>query len=250
MVGECGYCGQRRALTEEHVIPQWLEKLCDARGEYQQVVGNSLIPSGNKRSARCVCVECHRWINHTYEEPVQPIISPLVLGQARVISSAEQAVIAGWAEKVALGMGMIDWGVRRVRHLSNPFRRLGVPTSRTFVALGAVPPVLNPGNVQWPDHPVTKEEPVYEAPRLEPGGVQHTFQAVHLIMLVIHTATNSERQRVTKAYRLYPSLIRIWPSTGENVTWPPPGWFDEPLHIAFRALNDWPEVVSDGPEVG
>jgi len=237
MTGECAYCGRVRALTEEHAIPQWLESLCDAQGEYQRVIDGELVPSGYKRATRSVCVECHRWINHTYEEPVQPIITPLVLGEVAVISPSEQTVIAGWANKVALGQAIIDYEARRVRELCRDFKLSGVPSSRTVVALGAVPPVLNPRAVKWPNHPVVDEQPPDEAPDVPPSSIRQTVQALHVVMLVEHLPRNSLAKQVSDAHRLDPRLTLIWPLTGVDVTWPPPILFEEPLQIAFMSMR-------------
>jgi hypothetical protein len=107
----CIFC-ERRPLSEEHLFPLWLRKIVPLTGpnkhtalifnkdyDTDELVEGTMTFAGPPaaRQFKIVCTSCNTGWMHELEEAVSPIISPLILGEKRILSEADQSIICKWA---------------------------------------------------------------------------------------------------------------------------------------------------------
>ncbi len=109
MAVPCVFCGQLKP-SKEHVYPKWLRKVM---GEYDRVV--NVVETAEGRTVRptqaafditvqAVCHDCNTGWMHDLEDAASPLLKPMIRGERRDLSVAQQRVLALWVCKTVLMM--------------------------------------------------------------------------------------------------------------------------------------------------
>ena len=110
MPGTCVFCGSVGTMTGEHVLGDWLnrigqdlEPVTHSAGWLNQI-GRQMGPPQRpyQQKVRDVCGECNSGWMSSLERKAQRVLTPLILGEAGVISLQDQGAIAMWVQKTAL----------------------------------------------------------------------------------------------------------------------------------------------------
>jgi hypothetical protein len=119
----CIFCGAQVRLSREHVFPQWLRELFPdlGEGDYLRRLVTLSTDKHHERSGppfdvvvRDVCRDCnHGWMEGL-ETQARPILTPMLLDEARVLTATDQHVVATWATKTMLTMQGANIGGERV----------------------------------------------------------------------------------------------------------------------------------------
>jgi hypothetical protein len=97
----CAFCGEL-AASDEHVFPKWVSRALARIAPMNLKTDYGPRPIKSLEITAPVCEKCNtRWLS-VLENDVQPILRPLIHGEERVLSPAEQRVLATWAAKTAL----------------------------------------------------------------------------------------------------------------------------------------------------
>lgn len=108
----CVFCGSTGALSTEHVIPKWLRKALVITGPVKQYTGTAYTTSAETLSIvfHEVCTQCNNGWLERLETAVRSVLSPMLLGAAPgtaiVLDPDQQAILATWAVKTALLLGL------------------------------------------------------------------------------------------------------------------------------------------------
>jgi hypothetical protein len=101
----CRFCGATEKLTREHWLPQWTRALVDdgppapyVRAEEEQIEHIWDAPLGSM-TVKQVCEGCNAGWMSQLEEQARPLLTPMLRGQVRTFSAAEQLMLATWAAK-------------------------------------------------------------------------------------------------------------------------------------------------------
>ncbi len=105
----CAFCGStKRPRGKEHVFADWLSTigLDESPVEYHvgrlNRVARRWTSSPFTATVGAVCDDCnHGWMSQL-EGDAKPVLTPLILGEARELSADDQRLIAVWAFKTAL----------------------------------------------------------------------------------------------------------------------------------------------------
>lgn len=87
--GECRLCGEVRQLTYEDVYPTWMRKFV----RRNLMAADQRVP--DKVTLRA-CNDCNRELGEKFENPVAPILKPLVAGQRVTLDPDELRTVASW----------------------------------------------------------------------------------------------------------------------------------------------------------
>jgi hypothetical protein len=105
----CVFCGSEGSLTREHVLSDWLSKIGLADEPVEHFAGplNRISKSMGVRkpfssTVKSVCASCNNGWMSRLETLVQPVLTPIILGESARIAPADQAAVAMWLQKTAL----------------------------------------------------------------------------------------------------------------------------------------------------
>lgn len=115
----CAFCGSRKSLTKEHVLPQWLKPIVPFEGktgvEFATGERRTLPISPSERTAKAFCRSCNTgWMNDL-EGAAKPLLTPMILGERRPRKLKRLALqtIATWAAKTAVTCQYVNPPERR-----------------------------------------------------------------------------------------------------------------------------------------
>lgn len=111
LMPSCIFCGANGKLTREHVFARWLEALFPDLGDAEYVRRTVTHASDDWHEqpgrpfdlvVRNVCSSCNSGWMSELETAAQPILTPMLRDEARVLSGVEQHTVATWAVKTML----------------------------------------------------------------------------------------------------------------------------------------------------
>ena len=150
----CCFCGSQMThgakRTREHAIPSWLE--AHLAGD-DEAVFTATVESGEHGGVlrrwssrqlnlvtKRVCASCNNGWMSRLETDAQPLLMTMLRGHRRTFHRGGQAVLAGWAIKTALALGMLHLDAYEpitAAHCRRSARGRGQPTEFCQVFLGA-----------------------------------------------------------------------------------------------------------------
>jgi hypothetical protein len=108
-MSRCVFCGYSGKLTGEHVVGNWvarsgldLNPLPHEAGPLNHMGKSMGTRPPFRQTVRDVCGECnHGWMSRL-EGIAQRVLTPCILGNSSVLSSADLSAVAAWTQKTAL----------------------------------------------------------------------------------------------------------------------------------------------------
>lgn len=239
----CILCDQRKRRSREDAVPLWVQKLLaeGTEGPYETVVDGVRTRTPSARVPRSVtrrpCIDCNGWMNRTFEQPAQPFVSRLILGETIDLDAADQRTVGTWCAKTLLMMRLTRSPPKAPPHSAPQFpeqeyrylREAGEPSERVRVWIGAYAPketdVLVP-------HLLT---PSPHRNHLFNGAVQpSTVQLKHLVVQLVFGEADAVRGFQSQPETLG-LLLPVWPAGSATITWPPRFVMDD---VIFKAVSD------------
>ena len=230
----CGFCGSATAkITNEYILGQWIGPLFGA-GKPDLIVRNTFklddtafqpwLTYRLDQRVRMACETCNNGWMSDLENTVRPIITPMILGHARVLLTLrDQIAIATWAVKTAMV----------VEFLEKPHTRYFTQAERHSLMIDAVPSRSMGAHV-WLGRYGSKNDGVHglSATMAHPSSRAHisTFAVGQFaVQILVERSAIGQRDRL--AVRPGPweqMLSEIWPpppileTRGGLLAWPPP----------------------------
>ncbi len=239
-------------MTGEHVFPQWISRAFAPYFPYYKAVRTfggvsqrPRYPSKLDAQAREVCgPNCNSGWMSRLEERMQPLLTPLMLGEDhRLLSIEDQRLIAVWATKTALMISLIGQksGPGEVHRVSDEhYRRFyerREPLGLVFLAAYEGP---TPTWFGQSDFWVRKDNPALAE------GYCLTTQIGCLVFQIIN-GHGLQDADIRPDVGSRGNVIKIWPSTGMK-RWPPLFALNEATLESFAtALATEMEVVRHNP---
>ncbi|WP_433052566.1 hypothetical protein [Dactylosporangium sp. CS-033363] len=236
-VGECPFCqGHGRHITNEDIYPKWLLRYLESRGA--RMVRDDRTARRLGGLVTPVCNDCNNTWMSTIENDVKYIIVSM-LNEPRGISIDEQRRLALWAavkgvlfDRVGgapvlpLGVGH-DLNIKRRPH---PEMRIWIAAySDMSSVLEAHPWRIFTPKGSSSDHPD------------ELLGYCMTFSIVHLVFQVFVPIIGGS---LAELENFDGSVLQIWPTAAEELSWPPRWQFDRHSIVALaRRIFDNREPV-------
>jgi hypothetical protein len=214
---ECAICGENEPGSKEDVLPNWLRKFAEAQSS-ENFVGIWGGPDYDAPRPGTILTRvgepCNAWMNVAFEQPAQPLLEILMLGEAIHLSADDQRVLANWITKTAL-MTALHEGATPPKQLLREWRQSGEPPKGSRVSLACY---SSPGEI--PARGPLQVE-VGEESR-ETGGVLSFLPFVpilgRLIPLFILVLNGPELRSVAEREGF---ATQIWPPLMDPASWPP-----------------------------
>ncbi len=106
---QCIFCGSTKGLTREHAVPRWVSKLVFRNEPIHAYTGidgvrplRSYVSRGITAAPRIVCRDCNNGWLHRLEVRARDAIGPIMIGQRKTLSEADQAAASLWVLKTAI----------------------------------------------------------------------------------------------------------------------------------------------------
>jgi hypothetical protein len=232
----CAFCGStKRPRGREHVLPDWLSTIGLDLLQVEYHVGRlNQVPrkwtsTPFTATVRAVCDDCnHGWMSGL-EGAAKPILTPLILGEARDLSADDQRLIAAWTFKTALVAMLSSSDEDRARGY-------GVPAAEYAPLYSARDhPEPLPYSKFWIGYYEGERPPgtIHVVPlvvELE-GITESDMPAAYLVTVVIGKLLVQGVRFTTPSLYVElattPELPQIWP-TQPIAIWPPDPHIDDP----------------------
>ncbi len=181
--------------------------------------------SGSKKVG-VVCRDCNAgWLSKQVEIPAKPILVPLIAGRSGTLNVIMQRIIATWAVKTIMTAEHVNKGKSVVRQIERDWLRDNLsPPAGWFVS------AMPYNGTEWRDlgifqHTGTLDIPPvnHDAPTEYNLGL--TFMGLGRLFFLVRHSTWPRLWDVLGID--VPHVCRIWPSTHEDIQWPPPLVFSD-----------------------
>ena len=143
----CLFCGSSGPMSQEHVFPKWQAELFPDLTEVDYV--RAFRPSVGQETRHTFpgkpfqvtvgdfCRECNNGWMSRLEDEAKPILTPMILDEARPLSLLDQDAIARWATKTVLTVGPTNAGGQFAsRDLYRAFGKRQEPLPGSLVWVG------------------------------------------------------------------------------------------------------------------
>jgi len=220
MARQCVYC-DNSGTTLEHAWPKWLLRWWNPSG--QPVPTQRATPDGTKPiggwnfgAIRTVCGPCNRWMQHTFEDHVAPLIKHLDDGPPETtITPEQQRLLASWVFKTLLMLECtMPMGLDEMRPACRRFRSSGLPPDNVSIVMGIT---LEPA-LAFHRETMTHRGP--ERPSNIVDGFAATMVVSHLFFHVIGDTPVLNAHEVVTPAALRDCYHRIWPATSRPLLYP------------------------------
>jgi len=226
----CLFCGEAAKANKEHIIPKWVGRLfreqfgAEVKINFQhqwELPELGILNKGKSAQlpaffTRSFCECCNEGWMADLEEEVGPVLGPLILGEARTLSVAEQQLLAFWATKTLLAFQSQE---HELTTWARPEDYTTVFAERAPLACSQV--WLGETNLRQAMHYRAHRYPIpVPGPRSEEiHGFGATLTVGHAVfyMLLGYAGPIGMRMRYDAAF----ALKEIWPSRHGELAWPP-----------------------------
>lgn len=237
---DCFFCGHEGKMTEEHVLPDWLNNLGYGGDGFREYVrerpDTRVVQSGGPFSKKLaiVCEACNtRWMSGM-ETAAKPILRSLFNAGARHVplSQAEQLVLARWGFKTAAVLSQVvrpggDFPLDHRREFQGEDR---IP-NRVHVRIGTASIVRQPLGIQLGEshfHPREMTVNIGEHQSVRVGMYFARFRLLSVVFEVVgHLAPPAIKIGIDNDRALSLALLQLWPPKHETLWWPPVRTLDE-----------------------
>jgi hypothetical protein len=232
----CIFCGSDAKLTREHVFAQWLRDYFPTDGQNEYLRRQIDFDSDEVHArpgpdfdivVRDYCSTCNNGWMSDLERAVEPILGPMLKGDARLLTAPEQHTLATWATKTMLTLqGFNIDGTRFVspeRYLW--FGKHQIPLSGSYVWLAhytgsGITENRTENRILIHEWGTTVQVPGKPPP--QPSDPINGFQVVFTIGPVVFWLVGYDLpEPVDVTVGSDGAHLLIWPALGPNVAWPP-----------------------------
>ncbi len=231
----CIFCGGR-ANSLEHVWPDWLLKqlrdapILGASGDRRVVIQG---PNASAK-VRHVCSTCNNGWMSRLESTAKQVILPLVQGKPAMLNERQQTLLSQWMTKTVMVSELLDASHQRFfssQDCKAIMDRLALP----------------PNTSAWLGHYIGRRSLFVGGVELGPenkepaGGIVYTLTFGRLAMQVISVRNTKDQRPVrvrVNAGHWAASLIEIWPTGRNLLSWPPLEAFTDAGVLTLRMLLD------------
>jgi hypothetical protein len=236
----CIFCGASN-VTREHVFSQWTHKHLNppkpGRTERRmairyfdrmEIVNYKLPGAMRDWQIKCVCGgdknTCNNGWMRELEEAVEPILTPIILGEEIRLFEADHKLIATWA---VLKVMVMDH--RILHHMQRKYMKArGRPPGGWAIWIGNFDGGGHPMEEEWLSRPFSVLRDHVYAKRRSPDGQLNSVATTILIKkMLIHVAYSPKHPTIEEwRFSAPPSLpfsghlAKIWPPLGHSTTWP------------------------------
>jgi hypothetical protein len=102
----CSFCGEKRVLTLEHVLPDWLAGVFPRKGNVtNEFIGDEIKKWESKtfqHKVRMACAQCNNGWMSELESRVKPLFKKLIALDQTTIESDDQGTLSLWVQKTIL----------------------------------------------------------------------------------------------------------------------------------------------------
>jgi hypothetical protein len=230
----CIFCGPTSAkITGEHCWPAWISELFYKKpkpDQYRVIRATNFIRTGDKQQkeysrasfnerVNVVCKTCNEgWMSDLENDHAKPLIAPMILGRRRLPLSVDDIVVlSAWAMKAAFVFehtGSAKSGRYYTQSEREQFMRTLVPTDQTEIWLTEY---RGQRRASSQVHNL-----LYELPDpLGPRQGQATTISVGQFAFQVLSGRWPEHIYPRTPLVWDSAVIRIWPTDGTPVRWPP-----------------------------
>lgn len=213
----CVFCGGA-PVTKEHVWPQWISGLLDRWGPFKITRMDDPMrwAPALDIQVRRVCGSCNSGWMSDLETRAQPVLEPLILAKpdTRLLSPAEQRILASWAMKTTLMAALIESSTAAfpAAEYERFLKKRLQPSKSTCIWLGA-----RGGNTSAAQLRLKEIVPAgTDGPRL---GVYARLTAFRTLF-ELASFDSAPAPRLPGAELWDDIAIRLWPPLGESRVWP------------------------------
>lgn len=244
MTRKCIFCG-KKPVTKEHIFGAWLSPLFPAPPGKQMFVdmgeftkgqinnANRRFPQNLDLKVKQVCSSCNNGWMSRLERKALEIIPALYTGEKSSISPDDQSLLASWATKTAV----------TVRYLEKqplvPLRR------REWLFQNHTPPSDTSVWIARYDGDgiatIISKDLFIKGNQISlnrPNGQLVLFSIGSLFFIVLSMYLRDAKIRVEFPNLAKEHLYQIWPSNGQNISWPQSG-IDDATRTGLYIINDW-----------
>jgi hypothetical protein len=251
--GRCIFCGGF-GLSKEHVLPDWLQEIfpraptdTHTLGSYDWIkIPGHVAPIQNTRrkqgqaGARKVRVVCEKncnggWLSRL-EGALKPLLKDLVYGNSRVLTVADQRLLATWIAKTAMTAEYVQPEQVAISQATRTrfYETQEPPGHWTIWIAYYVGKEWQAGNI------FHQGVGMYMPPLEIKPGVKNTQYTVIALGHFLCICAGSEDERQIIRLKDSPALRSLWPPVGEDMQWPPQRSIDDKgAHTIAAAFARW-----------
>jgi hypothetical protein len=232
----CIICDEQRAGTKEDIVPNWLRREIRKLDAYAGSINQASLLVR-------MCEDCNATFGKRYENQAAPIVKPLLRGETRLVSSADQRMIVRWVVKTVLFFALSrpsdlssaqrDFFREVCRHMKLEY----VIPYETMVRIGVCNPVVteDPANLALHNFGPMPEVLYWSVSMCGPMAWEVVFATPDVLSEFANICPNED------------PFFRIWPGRGVEIRWPPSGCLTmQDIYFLRMAWQEkaWP--VPDG----
>ncbi|RDI21705.1 hypothetical protein [Lentzea flaviverrucosa] len=220
-MARCLMCGSDGELSREHAIPAWIGRELNTTSEpvghrYEGFPGSGI---SREWTAKCIdikvkkiCKTCNNGWMSRLEKEAEPVLTPLIQGTSRAVTTVECKLITRWFLKTML---MLELAGDRTQ-------RVALPTHEDWVRAGHLPPdvALWLGAARRPSGTATGGRLVnVRLGEREGPGWLFALVVGHLVLVAFGAPEGLGQSALTAP--LSGALTRLWPSPPLVAAFPP-----------------------------
>ncbi len=266
-MAECVLCGAtigRNTRSQEHIFAQWVRDLFPAERDAPQMtyIRKTQMRGGEleveewedtpfNARVKDVCKPCNNEWCDTMDKEAAPVLTPLILGEARTLDAVPQTTAAIWATKTLLLLQR-QHKEKRAAIPDSDYRwfrehRWPLPTEQIWFG-------YYDGTGDWPVPYATYAFDLYDpasgtppkGPGDETDGHIVAFSVGHALFRLFGHHHESKLS-VAPGGPFARQLRQAWPADGGEIEWPPPDPVvgDAGIHALVESIGDASEFRRD-----
>ena len=252
--GRCVFCGAHGQLTDEDPLPKWVAEefrrlypaMHSVWSTQLETEGDQVIYSHGKKVGSAaaiklpvVCAACNGGWMGLIEKTTKRFLVPTISGGAITLTPEHQMELGKWGTLKALTYALVK---------PNDTQVVFAPDLHAFFAARKPPPGFQMWLARYAGHPshlafhvrgtAYTSGPYEDIPDGTPHAQLLTFVYGELVVQSVYVGLRT--RRLPGGYRRSdddPYSICVWPPSGDDIRWPPPGQVTED---SFRRFADTP----------
>ncbi|MBS2966631.1 hypothetical protein KGA66_26580 [Actinocrinis puniceicyclus] len=237
---DCFFCGRTGKMTEEHVLPDWLNNLGYGGQGFREYIRERpdvrIVQNGGpfSKTLKLACRACNTQWMSGMETDAKPVLLRLFNagGRQAPLERPEQITLARWGFKTAAVLSQVvrPGGNFPLEHRLGFHDQDRIP-DQAYVRIGTASITQQPLGIQLGEAQFLPREmtaTIDDRPTTTFGLYFARFRLLNVVFEVIgHTAPPTLEVAVDGDRALGLALLPLWPSKFETLWWPPTKSLDE-----------------------